>query len=177
MKKSAVGPLLVAGAFLLAEGAASACGDKLLVMGRRLRSQRAHGAVQRASILVFLDDRGELEAALREMRLERDLQLAGHRLRMVSTAGDLAEEVRSGDHDILMADISQAGAFPPGLLAAPGSPTLLPVIVNATGDEWPEAEATFSCVRRSPSVGKHHLTVIEKLMRQRQAQDRAGVRK
>jgi hypothetical protein len=157
-------------AFAAAE--ARACGDKLLVIGRHPRSQRAHGAVQRASILVLLDGRGQLHEALREMRLERDLQLAGHRLRMVSTA-NLVEQVRSGDYDILMADISEAGALPPELLAAPGSPTLLPVIVNATGDEWAEAEATFSCVRRSPSVGKHHLTVIEKLMRQRQAQARA----
>jgi hypothetical protein len=157
-------------AFAAAE--ARACGDKLLVIGRHPRSQRAHGAVQRASILVLLDGRGQLHEALREMRLERNLQLAGHRLRMVSTA-NLVEQVRSGDYDILMADISEAGALPPELLAAPGSPTLLPVIVNATGDEWAEAEATFSCVRRSPSVGKHHLTVIEKLMRQRQAQARA----
>jgi hypothetical protein len=157
-------------AFAAAE--ARACGDKLLVIGRHPRSQRAHGAVQRASILVLLDGRGQLHEALRGMRLERDLQLAGHRLRMVSTA-NLVEQVRSGDYDILMADISEAGALPPELLAAPGSPTLLPVIVNATGDEWAEAEATFSCVRRSPSVGKHHLTVIEKLMRQRQAQARA----
>ena len=176
MSKVAACLCLMAGAaFAAAE--ARACGDKLLVIGRHPRSQRAHGAVQRASILVLLDDRGHLQEALREMRLERDLQLAGHRLRMVSTTGNLVEQVRSGDYDILMADISEASVFPPELLAAPGSPTLLPVIVNATGDEWAEAEARFSCVRRSPSAGKHHLTVIEKLMRQRQAQARARLLK
>jgi len=175
--KSTKGALFLAGTFFLVDGMASACGDKLLVLGRHVRSQRAYGAVQRASILVFLDDRGELEAALREMRLQRDLQLAGHRLKVVSTTGELVDQVRSGDHDILMADISEAGALPPGLLTAPGSPTLLPVIVNATGDEWAEAEATFSCVRRSPSAGKHHLIVIEKVMRQRQAQARARMGK
>lgn len=160
----------------LAAPEARACGDKLLVLGRHPRSQRAHGAVQRASILVLLDGRGHLQEALREMHLERDLQLAGHRLRMVSTTGTLAEQVRSGGYDLLLVDISEAGALPPELLAAPGSPILLPVIVNATGDEWAEAEATLSCLRRSPGAGKHHLSVIERLMRQRQAQERARVR-
>jgi hypothetical protein len=175
MRVFVAGFCLVTGAALLVADA-TACGDKLLVLGRHPRSQRAHGAVQRASILVFLDDRGQLEAALREMRLERDLRLAGHRLRFVSSTGELIEEVRSGDHDLLMAEITQASAFPAGLLASPGSPTVLPVIVNETGEEWPEAEATFSCVRRSPNLGKHHLAVIEKLMRQRQAQEKARAR-
>jgi hypothetical protein len=51
------------------------------------------------------------------------------------------------------------------------------VVVNATGDEWARAEADFSCIGRSPSAGKHYLSVIEKAMLQRKAQDRAGERK
>lgn len=172
MRRVAVGLCLVAGAFLLAPGEVMACGDKLLVLGQRVRSQRAHGAARRASILVFLDAGGHLQAALREMRLQRDLELAGHRLRMVSTPGDLVEQVRSGGYDILLAEVSETAALETELLAAPGSPTLLPVVVNATGDEWAEAEASFSCIRRSPSAGKHYLTVIEEVLVQRGARRR-----
>ena len=60
---------------------------------------------------------------------------------MVATTADLDEQVRSGAHDILLADISEARALRSELMAAPGSPALLPVVVNATGDEWAEAEA------------------------------------
>ena len=166
------GLCLVTGAALLA-AEAHACGDKLLVLGRHPRSQRAHGAVQRASILVLLDGGGHLQGALREMRLERDLELAGHTLRLVTTPDELAAEIRSGRHDVLMADVSEAAALRSGLLAAPGSPTLLPVIVNATGDEWAQAEADLSCVRQSPSAGQHYLAVIERAILQRKAQRRA----
>jgi len=177
MRGVAAGLCLVAGMGLLAGGEVRACGDKLLVLGRHVRSQRAHGAVQRASILVLLDAGGHLEAALREMRLERDLELAGHSLRVVATSGDLVEQLRSGDHHILIADISEAAALGSELLSAPGSPTLLPVVVNATGDEWAEATGDFRCISRSPSAGKHYLTVIEEVMRQRQAQKRARERR
>jgi hypothetical protein len=158
---------------LLADAGVRACGDKLLVLGRHVRSQRAHGAVQRASILVLLDAGGHLQAALREMRLGRDLELAGHTLRTVTNGADLVEQIRSGDHDILLAGIPEAAALRSELLAAPGSPTLLPVVVNATGDEWAEAAGDLRCISRSPSAGKHYLTVIEEVMRQRQTQRRA----
>jgi hypothetical protein len=148
-----------------------ACGDKLLVLGQRVRSQRAHGAARRGSVLVFLDASGQLQGALREMRLGRDLELAGHRLQEVSTPDDLVEQIRSGAHDVLLADISEVGAFETELLA-PGSPTLLPVVVNATGDEWAEAEARYSCIRRSPSAGKHYLAVIEEVLAERRARRR-----
>jgi hypothetical protein len=177
MRRAGIGLCVAAAGCLLTPGELLACGDKLLVMGRRVRSQRAHGAVQRASILVLLDAGGHLQQALREMRLERDLELAGHTLRLVGTPADLANEIRSGDHDILLADIKEAAALRSGLLAAPRSPTLLPVVVNATGDEWARAEADFTCISRSPSAGKHYLSVIEKAMLQRKAQDRAGERK
>jgi hypothetical protein len=177
MRRVALGLCLAAGAGLLTDGEVRACGDKLLVLARHVRSQRAHGAVRRASILVFLDSRGHLEAALREMRLQQDLELAGHTLRMVATPGDLVGQIRSGDHDILLADISEAAALRSRLLAAPGSPALLPVVVNATGDEWAEAAGEWRCISRSPSAGEHYLTVIEEVMRQRQAQKRAKGKK
>jgi hypothetical protein len=150
-------------------GDLSACGDKLLVVGRHLRSARAHGAVQRASILVLLDGRGHIQAALRETRLKRDLELAGHKLRLVSTPGELAAQVGSGRHDILIADVSEAAALRTGVLAAPGSPILLPVVTDAEVDPG-QAEARLSCVERSPSAGKHYLAVIEKVMAQRRTQ-------
>ena len=172
MRRLALGLCLAAGACFLADSGVMACGDKLLVLGRRVRSQRAHGATRRGSVLVFLDAGGQLEAALREMRLKRDLELAGHTLRVVSTQGDLVEQIRSGAYDILLADISEVTKIASELLAAPGSPTVLPVVVNATGDEWAEAEASFACIRQSPSAGKHYLAVIEEVLVQRRAQRR-----
>jgi hypothetical protein len=172
MGRTAVGLGLLASLTLLAAREVAACGDKLLVMGRRVRSQRVHGAVQRASILVLLDAGGHLQAALRDMRLQRNLELAGHTLTVVTTPPDLVEQVRSGTHDILLADVSEAAALRSELMDVPGRPALLPVVVNATGGEWAEAEAEWRCITRSTSATKHYLAVIEEVLAQRRARKR-----
>jgi hypothetical protein len=162
--------LAVAASLIAGEGLA--CGDKLLVVRRSVRSQRAHGAVQRASILVYLDVQGSLQAAIDETSLGRDLELAGHAVRLASSPDDVGREIRSGAYDILLADIAEIVELDPELLDAPGSPSLLPVIVNTTGDEWAEAAARFQCIRRSPSADKHYLAVIEEVMAQRRQEPR-----
>jgi len=172
MRKPVAWLCLAATGCLFAGARALACGDKPLRLGRHVRSQRAHGAVQRGSILLLLDPGGHLQGALREMGLERDLGLAGHTLRIVSSPRDLVAEIRRGGHDILIADIAEVAALDPGLLATPGSPTVLPVVVNATGDEWAETVERFSCISRSPSAGQHHLAVIEEVLVQRRTQKR-----
>jgi hypothetical protein len=173
MRRVAMSLCLVAAGALLAEGEVRACGDKLLVLGRDVRSQRVHGAVQHGSILVFLDEGGHLQEALRERGLRQDLELAGHSLRMVSDPAELVAEIRSGAHDVLIVDIATAAALGSEVLSVPGGPILLPVVVNPTGDEWAEAAARFSCIRRSPSLGKHYLAVIDEAIVQRRARQRA----
>jgi hypothetical protein len=116
--------LAVAASLLVGEGLA--CGDKLLVIGRPVRSQRAHGAVDRASILVYLDAQGRLQATIEETSLGRDLALAGHTVRLASSADEIRDEVRSGAHDILLADIEDIVELETELLDDPGSPSLLP---------------------------------------------------
>jgi hypothetical protein len=163
--------LAIAGCLLADAGAALACGDKLLVLGRHVRSQRARGAIQRGSILVLLDQAGQLQAALRATDFGRDLELAGHRVRLVWSVRELGNEIGSGGYDIVIADIADVAALGPELAAAPGGPVLLPVVVNTTGDEWSEAAARFSCIRRSPSAGKHYLAVIEEALAQARVRD------
>jgi hypothetical protein len=167
----AVSLCLVAGGALIGTGEVGACGDKLLVLGRHVSSQRAHGAVRRGSILVFLDDHGDLRMALHESRLQRDLELAGHSLRMVSRRADLVAEIRTGAYDVVIAGIADAAALRSEVQAAPGGPILIPLVVNTTGDEWAEAAAEFSCIRESPSLGKHYLVVIEEAIVQRRARE------
>jgi hypothetical protein len=173
MRRAAMSLCLVAAAGVVADGTAQACGDKPLVIDRHVRSQRTRGALLRASILVFLGPRGDLRDALWELGLEQELTLAGHTLCLVSTTEDLEAEIRGGGHDLLLADIRDLEAVDPALLVPPESPFLLPVVVNASGDEWARAAARFACIRRSPSAGKHYLTVIEQVLEERRA---AGLR-
>ena len=167
MRRIPVGLGFLAGALFLAGSDAHACRDKFLVVGRSVRCQRAHGAVQRASILVYLDAGGRLQAAMKEMQLEPNLRLAGHTLRSVAGRAELDEQARSGRYDIVLADISEMVALEGEVGSSPARPVLLPVIYNPTGEELAEAKAEFSCVMRSPSTNKHYLAVIDDAMVQR----------
>ena len=163
MRKILLG-LVLAGAALLGARDAAACGDKFLVIGRGVRQQRAQGAVHPAAILLYLDSKGQLEAALREEKVETHLKLAGHSLGSVDSRSKLAERLASGKYDIVLAPLSEMTALEQTVGSAPTRPFLLPVIHNPTGEELAEAEAEFSCVMRSPSTKKHYLAVIEEVM-------------
>jgi len=163
MRRTILGLVLAGGALLMVREA-GACEDKFLVIGRGARQQRALGAVQRASILLYLDAQGHLRTALSESKLESNLKLAGHSLRSAEGRSELAEGLASGKYDIVLADISEMAALEPAVGSGSSRPYLLPVISNPTGDELAEAEAEYSCVMKSPSTKKHYLAVIDEAM-------------
>jgi len=160
--------LVLAGGALLGAREVGACGDKFLVIGRGVRQQRAQGAVHHASILLYYDAQGQLEAALRGEKVEAHLKLAGHRLQAAAGRPQLGERLASGKYDIVIAPLSEIQALEPALRDSPTRPFLLPVIHNPTGEELAEAQAEWSCVMRSPSTKKHYLAVIEDAMVLRQ---------
>lgn len=160
-------------ALLLAVPELWACGDKFLVIGRGVRSQRTRGAVQHAAILAYQDSAGRLQAAMREPNLEKDLRMAGHTLRPIASAAELREALRFGRYDIVLVDISEIGGLETELTGAPGQPFLLPMIYNATGEELAEAQVQYECVMKSPSTRKDYLAVIDEAMTQRKKQEKA----
>lgn len=166
--------VLLAGSLASAE--VQACGDKFLVVGRGPRAQRVKGAVQKASILMYLDRRTELPSAMKEEGLENELKLAGHRVRQIDTRGAVASELRARRYDIVMAGIAdmnslevELGALPPG----ESRPLLLPIVHNPTGDELAAAERRYQCLMRSPSKKQHYLAVIDDAIAGRQKRARA----
>ena len=148
-------------AALLIQGEAVACGDKFLVIGRGLRSQRALGAMRHASILMYLDPSTDLPAAMKDSGLESNLKLAGHKLRSVNSRADLSAQISQGRYDVVLAGISDMTSLEPEVHAASSKPVLLPIIYNPTGEELKAAERQFRCVMKSPSKKQHYLAVID----------------
>ena len=159
---------------LLAGGDALGCGDKFLVVGRGVRAQRLGGAVHHASILIYVSPKGGLDAALRETGLDRDLRLAGHKVRAVADRRQLDAALASGKQDIVLAGIADMTALEPLVGAAPTRPSLLPIIYNPTGEELEAAQGEYRCVMRSPSTQQGYLAVIEDAMKQRRQDGRRG---
>ena len=151
-----------------------ACGDKFLVIGRGLRSQRAKGAVQKAAILMYMDPRSDLPAAIKEQGLESDLKLAGHKVRVLEDRRAVGDTLRAQRYDIVLAGISDMESLERELGSAPSRPILLPIVYDPTAEELAAARQRFACVMRSPSKKQHYLAVIDDAMVLRHKRAHAG---
>jgi len=166
MRKILVAAVLLAGC--LAGVDSLACGDKFLVIGRGPRSQRAKGAVQKAAILMYMDPRTELPAAIQEQGLESDLKLAGHRVRVIEDRRAVGETLRAQRYDIVLAGLSDMESLERELGSGAARPTLLPIVYDPTAEELAAARRRFECVMKSPSKKQHYLAVIDDAMVLRQ---------
>jgi hypothetical protein len=150
------------------------CGDKFLVIGRGPRSQRAKGAVQKAAILMYMDPRSALPAAIKEQGLESDLKLAGHKLRVLEDRRAVGDTLRAQPYDIVLAGISDMESLEREMGASPSRPILLPILYDPTAEELAAARRRFQCVMKSPGKKQHYLAVIDDAMVLRQKRAHVG---
>src|SRR5688572_12296551 len=101
MRRQLVG--LAAAAALCVPVAGHACGDKLVVLGRGVRFERIHQAVNPGAVLVYLNPESNLPRADEEFHLSASLELAGHTVQTVGSAGELERAWRSGEADVILA--------------------------------------------------------------------------
>jgi len=165
--KKARACVLVLLSLLLSRSDALACGDKLVVVGHGIRSNRAPGAPHRASILVFADPSGSLPAALEEGHLRKDLERAGHRLRTTTSREEFDNALSTGSYDLVLADFKVAPQLETAAAAATSRPMVLPTLYNPSDAELAAAAKQYSCVVKSPSDQKDYMTVINDAMAER----------
>jgi len=148
-------------------GDAFGCGDKLVVVGRGLKTSRAMGAPHRASILVYADPKGSLPAALEEGHMRKDLERAGHRLRTTTSREEFDAALSTGTYDLVLADFKSASTLEPAAKAAASKPTVLPTLFNPSEAELAAASRQNTCVVKSPGDQKDYMIVINEAMAER----------
>ena len=141
MSSALLGLLAVGASLLPAE--ASACGDKFLVIGRGAR--RVQKARHPASIALYLRTGSALPAEAKEMRLEKTLKQAGHKVEVIPDETALREALASRRLDFVIADLGDAQGLARDLPRA-GGPQVVPV---ARGDADQAAAADYSLVIRT----------------------------
>lgn len=162
MRKSLVALAALAGV-LLGSGPLSACGDKLVLLGRGIRFQRMLATKNPATILVYLNPGAGIASADREYQLRSLLKLAGHKPRSVATTSDLTREIGSGSYDLVLADYSDVPALKQ-LLPAKSKAGVIPVIYNPTVDQRAAAEKEYSCLVTPAKKNYDLLKVIDQAM-------------
>lgn len=141
MTSAALGLMAIGASLLPAE--ATACGDKFLVIGRGAkRVQKAHHP---ASIALYLRTGSSLPAEAKEMRLEKTLKQAGHKVVLIPDETALREAMASRRLDFVIADPGDARGLARDWPGADG-PQIVPV---ARGDAERIAPSDYPLVIRS----------------------------
>ncbi len=159
--------LSVALMFLKGPGAAEACGDKFLLVGRGVEFRRAYAAVYPASIVIYAQPQGRVGKAIRDPRLQNDLKVSGHRVVVVESDTALARTLEEDKVDLVLTDVADAERLSKQALAAPSKPTVLPVMYNPTKDEARTVEAQYQCRLTNADRADRYLSAIDNAMKAR----------
>ena len=116
---------------LIGAGPGSACGDKLLVLGRGARFQM-QPADYPASILFYVNPEAPGAEKINFTRLQGILRQAGHRFRSVRGREELAVALATARFDIVLADFADAPRLEKSIEASPSQPLLLPWVYQET---------------------------------------------
>ncbi len=155
----------VVGAALLSATAGLACGDKLLVIGRGVRFQRAYA--RRQADLVIYSNGTQNGAILTSARLQTTLKQAGHKLQLVEGASQLDEALKSGNVDVVLADFADVAGITQQLQSAPSKPVVLPILVKPSKAELAAAQREYKFALKASADEIQYLTAIGEAMKSR----------
>lgn len=165
MRKILATLLVASTSFGIAAVPSLACGDKLLVLGRR--AQRVPRAKHAASVLLYLRPGSALPAAAKEMKLGPTLRQAGHRVDTVDQAGRLHDRLAAGRYDFVVTDLSDAASVMAEAASRPGAPDVVPVLYKADEAGLQDSRQTYTVVIQA-GKSLSYLSALDAAMGQRE---------
>ena len=149
-------------------GAAHACGDKFLIVGRCVDYVRSHSAEHPGHVLILWSSNSKAAAAIRDVKLQDFLQQAGHRVNIMEESGSTPEAIKSGGYNIVLVDAVDADRLRLDLV---GTPTrVLPVMFQATDAEVHQVRQNYRSalnVRHPPIKRSQLLAAVDDTMRRK----------
>src|ERR1700730_5242749 len=106
---------------------ASACGDKLLLLGRGVRFGNL-GSSYHPLIIAYVPESLPESAAVNDPQFQAALRKAGVKLRLVQQEDVLVEAVQSGKYDIVLVDLQDAAMVDQKITAADMNTVVMPVV-------------------------------------------------
>jgi len=148
---------------------ASACGDKLLVLGRGVKFGNIASSYH-ASIIAYISESVPQSAAVNDVRFQAALQKAGHKLRLVQQADVLAQAVQSGKYDIILVDVQDTAVAEKQVTLAGVNTVVMPVVYD--NPELKTAAVTqFRCVRKMSGKNNSCFSTIDKAIESKLKRD------
>ena len=161
MRRFLHGSIALVSLVLLLCASASACGDKLLVLGRGMKFDNINGSLKGAIILYMPADLATT-AAVNDAQFHAGLKKAGHTLFVAPDMHVLAEAIRSGKYDLVLTDVRDAGVAEDQVSATTFNTVVMPVVYEGT--KLQGAAARYGCIRKSASNNRTCFSTIEKAL-------------
>lgn len=162
MRKLVLTILLGAGVVAACGVSASACGDKLLVLGRGIRLEALLGN-RPAKILAYQHAGTHGADLITNPQFQSAIKGAGYQLRVVRDTEELEVALRVGKYDLVVSDIADANALESTLQSLPVAPTLIPILYQPTKADLASAEKRYRYVLKSSPKGAN-LSAIEQAL-------------
>jgi hypothetical protein len=164
-------------------GAAYACGEKLLALGRAIRFQSRH-TPRAASVLLYVPQ-NVTGQSLTDRGVESALQEAGHVVRAATTAADLEDALRTGGFDVVLSDVSAASELERAqAVVASGAIVLPAVYLVAPAQPARQAKAdrdgaskAFGVMVEVPGRPGHYCAAVDKALDLKLKRERAASRR
>jgi hypothetical protein len=155
---------------LLAEDAALACGDKLVVLGRGVRFERIHRAKNPGQVVLYLNPDSKMPLAEADFHLSASLELAGHTVVTAASRDELERILAGGEADVVLADLADLRALAKRGSGEADEPLFVPVLYKPTDEELAEAAKLSSCTSAAARRRTRTLfTTVDDLIGQRRA--------
>ena len=146
---------------LLGGTIAWACGDKLmLIMGSRSSQIKP---LHPALILAY-PGHSASASLIRSLQSQPTFRKAGHRFQVVEDAQGLDTALKTGNYDLVVADVADANGLSQEVGAASSKPVLLPVAFHASKDEQSAAQKKYHCLLKAPGNAENYLDAIDHAM-------------
>ena len=159
MRRMVIAVLIMAGIELLSIAVADACGDKALRIGRGIRFQRTSHPT---AVLIYIPSN-----AARASQLQSMLKKVGHKSYAVQGADSLGEALKSGQYDLVFADLAAAASLETNIKTSPSKPVLVAVVSEGRKAEVTAAQRQYRYVVTNPHSADQYLDAIEDAMRSR----------
>ena len=159
MRRLVTAFVIIAGFALFSTGVADACGDKALRIGRGIRFQRTS---RPASVLIYIPSN-----FLRATQLQSMLRKVGHKSATAQGADKLSEALKSGQYDLVFADLAEAASLEKQIAYTSTKPVLVPVVSKGTKAEVSAAQKQYRYFVKDPHSADRYLDAIEQAMRSR----------
>ena len=147
--------------------AASACGDKFLVIGRT--TPRVHLAKHPGIVLLAVrTEDTKLASAMRTMKLGATLAKAGHTVETLPAQASLPRVLAARKYDFIVTGVDSAAAMVKESSALPAGPDVIPVSLDPDRGGKEAAAKEYALVIHAPSKSLGYLAAMDAAMERRQ---------